>query len=94
MKKNEKIMIGILVFILTIMCGILFFTKTSQKQNVSGDVSNQGSKQNVNVENNNEKLGRVVKVNGKLYYDLGKESEHTRRCRSNGWKNSFKCSTK
>lgn len=94
MKKSEKIMIGILVFILAIMCGVLFFIKTSQKQNVSADVSNQGNNQNVSIENDTKELGRVVRVNDKLYYDIGKESEHKLRCRSNGWKNSFKCATK
>jgi len=91
MKKNEKIMIGILIFILAIMCGVLFFTKTVQKQNVSANISNQEGKQNLNQEDNNEKLRRIVKVDNKLYYDIEKESEYKMRCRSDGWKNSNKC---
>ncbi|MCI8518899.1 MAG: hypothetical protein HFJ51_01940 [Clostridia bacterium] len=89
MKKNEKILIGILIFILIIMCGVLFLTKTVQKQNVSANISDNEGKQNANGENNNENLGRIVKVDNKLYYDLEKESEHKFRCRSNGWENSI-----
>lgn len=77
MKKNEKIMIGILVGILLVMIGILVLNKTKiNKQGIETNINNA----NVDDEVNNlgvdlkEDIGRIIKVNGILYYDTGEKS--------------------
>lgn len=78
MKKNEKIMIGILVLILLVMTGILILTKIKvKKQDIWIERDNPASSNEVN---NSKELGKIVKVNGKLYYDTGKFSENMPRC--------------
>ena len=82
MKKSEKIMIGVLVLILLVMAAILFFTKIKvRKQDICIERDNPASSNEVNnLENSSKEVGRIVKVNGKLYYDTGKFSENTPRC--------------
>lgn len=78
MKKSEKIMIGILVLILLVMTAILVITKIKiKKQDIWVEKDNLASSNEVN---NSKELGKIVKVNGKLYYDTGKFSENTPRC--------------
>ena len=78
MKKNEKIMIGILVLILVVIIGILIFNKIKiRKQDIWIEENNPASSNEVN---NSKELGKIVKVNGKLYYDTGKFSENMPRC--------------
>lgn len=78
MKKNEKIMIGILALILLIMLGILYFSKIETKQNITGNADNQGNVNKYNIGDETEKIGRIIKVNGKLFYDTGEKSTELR----------------
>lgn len=82
MKKNEKVMIGILVLILLGMVAILVLTKIKvRKQDIWIEKDNPTSSNEVNnLENGTKELGKIVKINGKLYYDTGKFSENTPRC--------------
>ena len=82
MKKSEKIIIGILVLILLVMTAILILTKIKvRKQDICIERDNPASSNEVNnLENSSKEVGRIVKVNGKLYYDTGKFSENTPRC--------------
>lgn len=74
MKKNEKIMIGILVLILLVMIGVLVLNKTKiNKQDIGTNVNNPNAGGEVNNAGENE-IGRIVKVNGTLYYDTGEKS--------------------
>lgn len=80
MKKNEKIMIGILVLILLVMIGILILNKVKiNKQDIWIDKDNPVSSNEVNNSDNESKeLGRIIKVNGTLYYDTGEKSTELR----------------
>lgn len=82
MKKNEKIMIGILVLLLVVMIGILIFNKIKiGKSDILIGKDNPTSSNEVNnLGSTSKELGRIIKVNGKLYYDTGKFSEDIRRC--------------
>lgn len=82
MKKNEKIMIGILVLILLVITAIFALTKIKiRKQDIWAEKNNIANSNQVNnSENNAKELSRIVKVNGKLYYDTGKISENVPRC--------------
>ena len=85
MKKNEKIMIGILVLILLVMTAILVLTKIKfRKQDILIGKDNPSSSNEINnLEENPKELGRIIKVNGKLYYDTGKSYDETseiKRC--------------
>lgn len=82
MKKNEKIMIGILVLILLVITAIFALTKIKiRKQDIWAEKNNLANSNQVNnSENNAKELSRIVKVNGKLYYDTGKISENVPRC--------------
>lgn len=74
MKKSMKMIIGgiVLIIIVTVIIGIVVCNKTSSLETKSNeDVNNkQVDKQIVRQ--------RVVKVDGKLYYDTGKESKDLR----------------
>ncbi len=76
MKKNEKIMIGILVLILLVMIGILILNKvTINKQDIWIDKDNPVSSHEIdNSDSEPKELGRIIKVNGILYYDTGEKS--------------------
>ncbi len=80
MKKSEKIMIGILVLILLVMTAILILTKIKvRKQDICIERDNPASSNETNnLENSPKEIGRIVKVNGKLYYDTGRISEGLR----------------
>lgn len=81
MKKNEKIMIGILLLILIIMVGILVFSKTYANKIGQGNVENRnGSEVQNKIDETPKEIGRIIKANGKLYYDTGKISEISARC--------------
>lgn len=82
MKKNEKLMIGILALILVVMIGILIFNKIKiRKQDIWIDKDNPASNNEINnIENSSKEIGRIVKVKGMLYYDTGKFSEDMPRC--------------
>lgn len=82
MKKNEKIMIGILVLISVVMIGILIFTKIKiRKNDIWIEKDNPISSNEVNnLEDNPKEVGRIIKVKGILYYDTGKFSENVPRC--------------
>lgn len=82
MKKNEKLMIGILALILVVMIGILIFNKIKiRKQDTWIDKDNPASSNEINnIENNPKEIGKIVKVKGILYYDTGKFSEDIPRC--------------
>ncbi|MCI9365692.1 MAG: hypothetical protein HFJ54_03640 [Clostridia bacterium] len=82
MKKNEKIIIGSLGVMLLVMITILVLTKIRiWKQDICIEADNPTNSNAVNnLENTPKELGRIVKVNGKLYYDTGKFSENTPRC--------------
>lgn len=82
MKKNEKIMIGILVLISVVMIGILILTKVKiRKNDIWIDKDNPASSNEVNnLEDIPKEVGRIVKVRGILYYDTGKFSENIPRC--------------
>lgn len=71
MKKTIKIVIVILILV-GLICGMLVYIHREL----------QLPKETANTYNLNEpkELGRIVKVNGKLYYDTGKESTITARC--------------
>lgn len=80
-------MIGILALILIIMLAILFFTKTINNREVGTNVEKQNGQaiENVAKEQNNtpKEQERIIKVNGKLYYDTGKncdEIAEVQRC--------------
>ena len=76
MKKNEKIMIGILLLILVIMIGVLIFDKVIiKKQDIGMQEDNPVSSNEVNSP---KELERIVKVNGVLYYDTEKKSTELR----------------
>lgn len=79
MKKNEKIMIGILVLILLVVTAILVLTKIKvRKQDICIERDNPASSNEINnLENSSKEVGRIVKVNGKLYYDTGKSCDET-----------------
>lgn len=76
MNKNEKIIIGILVLILLVMIGILVMSKTN-KQDTNVYIS---SNENDYTLNKTKELEKIVKVNGKLYYDTGEVDESSLRC--------------
>lgn len=82
MKKNEKIMIGILSLILVVIIGISIFNKVKIKnQDIWIDKNNPVS----NNETNNsgdipKEVGKIIKVRGMLYYDTGEFSENVPRC--------------
>lgn len=85
MKKSEKIMIGILVLILLVMIAIFVFNKIKiSKQDIWIEKDNPASSNEANnLAENPKELGRIVKVNGKLYYDTGKSCDETaevKRC--------------
>lgn len=69
MKKILKVLIGVLV-VVTIL-GIIIYSKTK--------VISDDNKITINA-NNNNKVERIVKIDGKLYYDTGKESNIDARC--------------
>lgn len=81
MKKNEKIMIGILVLILLVLIGFYIFREVRMNQNVGATLQNRNVVlSETNQYNDTNKIGRIVKVNGTLYYDTGKVSENVPRC--------------
>ncbi len=67
---------------LLVMITILVLTKIRiWKQDICIEADNPTNSNAVNnLENTPKELGRIVKVNGKLYYDTGKFSENTPRC--------------
>lgn len=73
MKKSLKIAIGILIGIIVLCIIIYIFNKFIARNN--SQIST-----NVSSENNNTGTRRIVMVNGKLYYDTGKESTLDGRC--------------
>lgn len=73
MKKSLKIAIGILIGIIVLCIIIYIFNKFIARNN--SQIST-----NVSSENNNTETRRIVMVNGKLYYDTGKESTLDGRC--------------
>ncbi len=86
MKKNEKIMICVLLLILLLVVGILAFSQTKMQKNIEADVDNKSSILAANSVNNdiagkdNTPIGRIINVDGMLYYDTGRLSEITLRC--------------
>lgn len=81
MKKNEKIMIGILALILLIMLGILYFSKIETKQNITGNADNQG---NVNIGDETEAreysfCGTIKQVEKNLFFVEPDEGEEIRK---------------
>lgn len=81
MRKNEKIIIGILAFILVVMVGILVFTKTEVKKVGDTNIDNQSGKPvEVNKDDIPKDLERIINVNGILYYDTGRFCEDMPRC--------------
>ncbi len=80
MKKNEKVMISILVLILLVMIGVLVLNKTKiNKQDIGANINNPNAGGEVNnVGDNSSGLERIVKVNGTLYYDTGEKSTELR----------------
>ena len=77
MKKNEKIVIGILVLILLVLIGFYIFREVRMNQNVGATAKNRNViLAETNQYNGANKIGRIVKVNGTLYYDTGKVSEN------------------
>ncbi|MCI8621897.1 MAG: hypothetical protein HFJ50_09690 [Clostridia bacterium] len=81
MKKNEKIMILVLFLILAIMCVVLFLTKSKQKTPLETGVNSQNSANNeILQEGSKETNVRAIMVNGKVYYDSGKNNNGMLRC--------------
>lgn len=79
MKKNEKIMIGILVLILLVMIGILILNKVKiNKQDIWIYKDNPVSGKANNLDSTEKEIGRIIKVNGTLYYDTGEKSTELR----------------
>lgn len=73
MKKSFKIVIGVLIGI--IILGIIIFISSKCITENNGATSI-----NVSSGNSNMETERIVMVNGKLYYDTGKESTLDGRC--------------
>ena len=76
MKKNEKVMIGILVLILLVMVGILVLNKTGiNRKDIGASINNPNVDDKVNnIGEGSNEIGRIIKVNGTLYYDTGEKS--------------------
>ena len=82
MSKSKKIVIGVLIsiFILAIMCVIIFVFNKQKLENIIKTNSNRVTKNSYTINNENSEKTRIIKVNGKLYYDTKKESIITSRC--------------
>ena len=60
MKKNEKVMISILVLILLVMIGVLVLNKTKiNKQDIGANINNPNAGGEVNNVGDNSKIGRA-----------------------------------
>lgn len=70
MKKNEKIMIGILVLVLIIMIGILVFTRTEIWQK-AGDITTQKAEKNQNIINDTNEDYSLEKAIENGYFVIG-----------------------
>lgn len=67
MKKNKKIIIGIVLLLLIVIVGILIFNKIRTQDIWNSPVSS-------NKVNNSEEIGRMIKLKGILYCDTGEKN--------------------
>lgn len=79
MKKNEKVLIGVLVLILIVYAVVIYVLPRVQKKDYAGAEANSGySSGKVEEGNTPKELQRMVMINGELYYDTGEESKSLR----------------
>jgi len=74
---KKKIIIGVLISLLLVIVLVTLLVKYNNKPQPSIVESGASIEKE---EPNSNKIERIVKVNGKLYYDTGKESEIDARC--------------
>lgn len=75
MRKSVKVVIGILITIMLILT-IIFLIDYNRCSNkfITGAITDN------NIENSSTEAEKIIMVNGKLYYDTGKESTIKLRC--------------
>lgn len=78
MKKRTKIIICVLLAVIIVGCG-LYYKITNNSVNTNSP-SNSNLITNEQTQNNVTTSGRIVMVNGTLYYDANKESTIQGRC--------------
>lgn len=71
MNKSKKIIIGILVLLIICICLVtsIYFYQKSDKDKINMNVDDQY------IGSQAEQIGKAVKINGKVYYDIGKTSK-------------------
>ena len=82
MSKSKKIIIGVLIsiFIIAVIYSIFSVFNNQKIENSNETNPNKFTKNSYVTNNDNSERTRIIRVNGKLYYDTEKESTITARC--------------